>query len=231
MKPVLAAARQSRVYHISLAHGYPLAAVVVILGDCTHRHRPGFDPDALVVDVVGGADLEEVAFARLAHERRLGLGGIRQPGGPGAGDAHFVLHIVAAQAGLSVLTGPGDAEVDRGHGRRGDGHGGRDGILEEGEGLRRLVAGAVGGGDGQGGAEGVVGVEGIGVRPGCGGGAAQAVSSPGAGRLGEGQAEDAGQRSLFSITHSYGIIFMDDCARRSSHVCHRISSQNQKRQH
>jgi hypothetical protein len=41
------------------------------------------------------------------------------------------------------------------------------------EGLRGLVAGAVGGGDGQGGAEGVVGVEGIGVRAGCGSRAAQ----------------------------------------------------------
>jgi hypothetical protein len=83
--------------------------------------------------------------------------------------------------------------VERDHGRHGDGHRGRDGILEEGEGLRGLVAGAVGGGDGQGSAEGVVGVEGIGMRPGCSGRAAQAVSSPGVSRLGEGQAEEAGQ--------------------------------------
>jgi hypothetical protein len=54
--------------------------------------------------------------------------------------------------------------VERGHGRYGDGHRGRDGILEEGEGLRGLVAGAVGGGDSQGGAQGVPGVEGVGVR-------------------------------------------------------------------
>jgi hypothetical protein len=46
------------------------------------------------------------------------------------------------------VAGPGDAEVERRHGRRGDGHSGRDGILEEGEGLRGLVAGAVAGSDG-----------------------------------------------------------------------------------
>jgi hypothetical protein len=44
------------------------------------------------------------------------------------------------------VSGPGDAEVERGHGRRSDGHGGRDGVLEEGEGVRGPVAGAVGGG-------------------------------------------------------------------------------------
>jgi hypothetical protein len=71
------------------------------------------------------------------------------------------------------VPGPGDAEVERGHGRRGDGHGGRDGIFEEGEGLRGLVAGAVGGGDGQGRAEGVGRIEGIGVRRHCGDDAAQ----------------------------------------------------------
>jgi hypothetical protein len=75
-----------------------------------------------------------------------------------------------------------------------DGHGGSAGVLHHGEGQCGLVAGAVGGGDGQGSAEGVVGVEGIGVRAGCSGRAAQAVSSPGAGRLGEGQVEEVGQR-------------------------------------
>jgi hypothetical protein len=122
--------------------------VVIVFRDRAHRHRPGFDPGASIVDVVRGADLEKVAFARFAHKRRLGLGGMRQPGSPGAADAHLVLHVVVAQAGLPILPQPGDAEVERGHGRRGDGHGGRDGILEEGEGLRGLVAGAVGGGDG-----------------------------------------------------------------------------------
>jgi hypothetical protein len=32
---------------------------------------------------------------------------MRQPGGPGAGDAHFVLNVVVAQAGLAVLPAPG----------------------------------------------------------------------------------------------------------------------------
>jgi hypothetical protein len=181
------------VYHISLAHGDSLVTVVIVFRDRTHRHRPGFDPGTGVVDVVAGLHVEVVALVSLAHEVGLGLGGVAQPGGPGAGDAHFVLHVVVTQAGLAVLPQPGDAEVKRGHGRRGDGHRGRDGILEEGEGLRGLVAGAVGGGDGQGGAQGVVGVEGIGVRAGCSGRAAPAVSRPGRSRLGEGQAEEAGQ--------------------------------------
>jgi predicted nucleic acid-binding protein len=132
-----------KVYHISLAHGDSLTTEHVILGDRTHRHWPGFDPGAGVVDVVGGLHAEVVALVSLAHKRRLGLGGVAQPGGPGA-----VLHVVVAQAGLPVLPQPGDAEVERDHGRHGDGHRGRDGILEEGEGLRGLVAGAVGGGDG-----------------------------------------------------------------------------------
>jgi hypothetical protein len=83
-----------------------LSAVVIVFRDRAHRHRPGFDPGAGVVDIVRGADLEEVAFACFAHKQRLGLGGIRQPGGPGAADAHFVLHVVVAQAGLAILPAP-----------------------------------------------------------------------------------------------------------------------------
>jgi hypothetical protein len=102
MKPVLAAARQSRVYHISLAHGDSLTTEHVVLGDRTHRHWPGFDAGAGVVDVVGGLHAEVVALVSLAHKRRLGLGGVAQPGGPGA-----VLHVVVAQAGLAGLPIPG----------------------------------------------------------------------------------------------------------------------------
>jgi hypothetical protein len=71
--------------------------VVIVFRDRTHHHQPGFDPGAGVVHVVRGLHAQEVAFARLAHKRRLGLGGVRQPGGPGAADARFVLHIVVAQ--------------------------------------------------------------------------------------------------------------------------------------
>jgi hypothetical protein len=67
-----------------------LGAVVVILGDRTHHHRPGFDPGAGVVHVVGGLHAEVVALVSFAHEVGLGLGGVAQSGGPGAGDAHFV---------------------------------------------------------------------------------------------------------------------------------------------
>jgi hypothetical protein len=98
MKPVLAAARQSRVYHIILSHGDSLAAVVIVFRDRTHQHRPSFDPGAGVVDVVGGLHTEVVALVSLAQEVGLGLGGIRQPGGPGP-----TLHVVVAQAGLAVL--------------------------------------------------------------------------------------------------------------------------------
>ncbi|MEJ2557322.1 MAG: hypothetical protein P8186_14035 [Anaerolineae bacterium] len=136
------------VYHISLAHGYPLAAVVIVFRDRAHRHRPGFDPGAGVVHVVRGFDLEEVAFARLTHKRRLGLGGVAQPGGPGAGDAHFVLHVVVAQAGLLILAGPGDPEAQRRDRWHPDGHRRSAGVLNHVEGLCGLVAGAVGGGDG-----------------------------------------------------------------------------------
>jgi hypothetical protein len=169
MKPVLAAARQSRVYHISLAHGDSLTTEHVILGDRAHCHRPGFDPGAGIVHVVGGLHTEVVALVSFAHKRRLGLGGVAQPGGPGAADAHFVLHLVVAQAGLLILAGPGDPEAQRRDRWHLDGHGRSTGVLHHVEGLRRLVAGAVGGGDGQGSAEGVVGVEGIGVGAGCGG--------------------------------------------------------------
>jgi hypothetical protein len=80
----------NEVYHISLAQGYPLATVVIVFRDCAHRHRPGFDPGAGVVDpstalragLVRGLHAEEVAFACLAHKRRLGLGGMRQAGAP-----------------------------------------------------------------------------------------------------------------------------------------------------
>jgi hypothetical protein len=180
------------VYHISLAHGDSLVTVVIVFRDRTHHHRPGFDPGTGVVHIVRGLHAEVVALVSLTHERRFGLGGIRQPGGPGAGDAHFVLNIVVAQTGLPILPQPGDAEVERGHGRYGDGHRGRDGILEEGEGLRGLVAGAVGGGDGQGGAQGVPGVEGVGVRLRRIGRPAQRIAPPGAGGLWEGQAIQPG---------------------------------------
>jgi hypothetical protein len=167
--------------------------VVIVFRDRTHHHRPGFDPGAGVVYIVRGLHAEEVAFARLTHERRLGLGGIGQPGGPGAGDAHFVLHVVVAQAGLPILAGPGDPEAQGCDLWHLDGHRRSTGVLHHVEGLCGLVAGAVGSGDGQGGAEGVVGVEGIGVGAGPGDGTAQAVSRPGVSRLGEGQAEEAGQ--------------------------------------
>jgi hypothetical protein len=101
MKPALAAARQSRVYHISLAHGYPLGAVVIVFRDRAHRHRPGFDPGAGVVHIVRGLHAEVVALVSLAQEVGLGLGGIRQPGGPGP-----TLHVVVAQAGCRVLPAP-----------------------------------------------------------------------------------------------------------------------------
>jgi hypothetical protein len=153
----------------------PLITEVIVFRDRAHRHRPGFDPGAGVVYMVAGLHAEVVALVSLAHEVGLGLGGVGQPGGPGAGDAHFILHLVVAQAGRRVLPGPGDPEAqgrDRWHL---DGHGGSGGILHHAQGLRGLVAGAVGGGDGQGSAEGVGRVEGIGMRPGCGDGAAQRV--------------------------------------------------------
>jgi hypothetical protein len=147
------------------------------LDSACQQHRPGFDPGAGVVDpstalragLVGGLHAEVVALVSLTHKRRLGLGGIRQPGGPGATDAHLVLHVVVAQAGLPILPQPGDPEAQRRDRWHLDGHRRSAGVLHHVEGLRGLVAGAVGGGDGQGGAQGVVGVEGIGVRPGCGG--------------------------------------------------------------
>jgi hypothetical protein len=81
--------------------------VVIVFRDRAHGHRPGFDPGAGVVDIVRGLHAEVVALVSFAHERRFGLGGMRQPGGPGAGDAHFVLHIVVAQAGRRILPVPG----------------------------------------------------------------------------------------------------------------------------
>jgi hypothetical protein len=87
--------------------------VVIVFRDRAHRHRPGFDPGAGVVDVVGGLHAEVVALVSLAHEVGLGLGGVAQPGGPGVADAHFVLHVVVAQAGRRVLPGPGDPQAQR----------------------------------------------------------------------------------------------------------------------
>jgi hypothetical protein len=81
--------------------------------------------------------------------------------------------------GAAQVAGPGDPEAQRRDRWHPDGHSRSAGVLNHLEGLRGLVAGAVGGGDGQGSAEGVVGVEGIGVRAGCGDGAARAAVASG----------------------------------------------------
>jgi hypothetical protein len=170
---------------------------VAVLTHRADRHRPGFDPGAgvahpstsLRAGLVGGADEEGVALVRLAYKGRLGLSGVRQPGGPGPTLAHFVLDVVVAQAGEPVLAGPGHLEAQPGRGRGLNAHGGRNGVPGEVEGLGGRVAGAVAGGDGQRGAYRVAGVEGVGLSLGGGRRAVQAVRrSPGS-RLGEGPAE------------------------------------------
>jgi hypothetical protein len=103
----------TQAYHIPLAHGDSLIAMVVVLGDCTHRHRPTLHPGAGVADPsttlragsVHGADAEGVGWVRIAHKWRLGLGGVRQPGGPGPTLTHFVGHVVVTQAGEEILGG------------------------------------------------------------------------------------------------------------------------------
>jgi hypothetical protein len=82
--------------------------VVIVFGDRAHRHRPDFDSGAGVVDIVRGLHAEEVALVSLTHEVDLGLGGIRQSGGPGA-----VLHVVVAQGGCFLPAPSGGQDRQR----------------------------------------------------------------------------------------------------------------------
>lgn len=89
--------------------------MVVVLGHRAHYHRPALHPGAGVAYIMRGAYLEVVAMPRLADEVSLGLGGVAEPGAPGRGQrvAATGVHVVAVQAGLGILPGPGNLEVGR----------------------------------------------------------------------------------------------------------------------
>jgi hypothetical protein len=80
MKPVLAAARQSRVYHIILSHGDSLAAVVVVLGDAQGGGAVVDDGEA------PGTALRLVA-GPVVHLSRDGVHPFRQAHGGSVGEA------------------------------------------------------------------------------------------------------------------------------------------------
>jgi hypothetical protein len=95
---------------------------VVVLAHRLDGHRVGLYPGRGVTDIIRGLDAEIVGLVRLAQEHGLGLGGGRQPAGPGPTGSRLVLHVVVTHAAL-VIPAPGDGETQRGHAGQVDGDG------------------------------------------------------------------------------------------------------------